>query len=184
MTRTRIKSNAMTGPAVFAATGGVLLAAVLAPSPTRIELWDRVQVNPPEFRFPETEQTVLQTEIDTIVEKPLFNADRKKDPSPLLQGALPVLDTYRLAGVVAAGDFGIAIVERKQTKASITLRVGDSLDGRTVTGITPGSITFSGPAGSETLNIPKVYGASVAPQPESETGRGKTTTEGNGGKAD
>lgn len=169
----------MTGPIVFAAASGALLLLVLAPSPARIALWDHQMANSPELRFPQSPQSLSQTELDTIIEHPLFNSDRKKDLPIAAQTTLPGLDTYRLAGVIAIGTSGIAIVERKQTKASVTLKVGDTLDGRTVTGITPGGITFSSAAGSETLTVPKIHGVSLA-APVSESSRIKSKIEGRG----
>jgi hypothetical protein len=168
----------MAGPIAFAAVGGVVLVAVLAPSPARIDLWNHVQVDSPTLPFPVPGRTIPQTEIDAIAERPLFNATRKKDLPLLSQSSLPGLDSYRLAGVIAVGTIGVAIVERKQAKVSVTLKTGDSLDGRTVTGITPSGVTFSSAAGTETLSVPKVYGASLTPLSENKTSRVKGTTEG------
>ncbi len=167
------KSNIMGASAGFAAVGGFVLLAVLAPSPARFALWDVAQPTALDLRFPEAARMMSKTELDAIAEHPLFNTDRKKDPPAVVEGALPGLATYRLAGVIATGTSGIAIVERKLTKASITLKAGDMLDGRKVMAITAEGVTFSSTAGNETLGIPKVYGADLSQHPENQAGAGE-----------
>ena len=153
------------------AAGGLVLLAVVIPSPTRMTLWDYAASTPPELGFPDVAPTLSQADLNAIGERPLFNADRKKDPPILPQGSLSGLDAYRLAGVMAVGSVGFAIIERKQTGATAMLKVGDVLDTRTVAAITSDGVTFTGTAGPETLHLPKIYGVSRASLPEDKVRR-------------
>jgi len=154
--------RAVAAPAILAGTGALMLIAVLAPSPTRFALWNRPQPRSLDLPFPESPRIITQAELDTITDRPLFNADRKKDPPPPSQNDVPGLDTYRLAGVIIAGRISLAIIERKQAKTSVTVRVGDVLDGRTITSITSDGVTLINGGRTETLSVPKVHGASIA----------------------
>jgi len=91
-----------------------------------------------------------------IAEKPLFNPGHMADPSitnPASQ--IPTLDSYRLVGIVLAGNVKLALVERKAVKQVVTLHAGDTIDGRHVDDITESGVALSGSSGPEILSMPK-----------------------------
>jgi len=176
-------SNRLTiGPTAVVAVGGLLLLSILAPSPARLALWDTVRLTSWDPQFPARLRIMSQTEFDAITERPLFNPDRKKDPPALPQSAVSGLDAYRLAGVMAMGASAIAIVERRQTKETVTLKIGDTFDGRTVSAISADGVVFSGPAGPEVLSIPSVKGVSITARSDGRKSRRESSAAGNGGK--
>ena len=155
------------GPVGLAALGAIMLAAVVVPSPARLDLWTAHPVAIADIPFPEAPHNISDAELAAVVERPLFNYDRKKDPPPEEQNALPGLDTYRLAGVIITGSTNVAIIERKQEKTSATVKMGTSLDGRTVTAITAEGVTLSSGGRSDILALPKIVGASKKTQTQS-----------------
>lgn len=146
---------------VFAASGAVAFLAVLLPSPIRLNLYRTVETTSPELRYPVDAPSMPQDALSLITEHPLFNADRQQDPAPQLQSQLPALDNYRLAGVIVTEETSIAIIEKKTSKTTVTLKIGDLLDGRAVKEITANGVLFSGPAAIEILAVPKAAGASL-----------------------
>jgi hypothetical protein len=102
-------------------------------------------------------------EFRAIAEKPLFNPGRAPDPSApdvAAKSALAPLSDYRLAGVVLSGDTKLALVERRQSKQTVTLRPGDTLDGRHVDAIAPDGVHMSGGPAPELMAMPRVPGIS------------------------
>lgn len=146
---------------IFAASGAVAFLAVLLPSPLQLNLYRTVETTSPELRYPADTPSMPRDAISLIVEHPLFNADRQKDPEPQALSQLPALDNYRLAGVIVTGETSVVIIEKKTSKTTVTLKVGDLLDGRTIKEITADGVSFSGPVATETLAIPRVTGASL-----------------------
>jgi len=99
----------------------------------------------------------------TIVDRPLFNPNRQKDPSAPAPGskvasALPALASYRLVGLLISKDARLALVERRADQRIVTLHAGDVLDGRHVQDIEASGVAFNGPSGNERLTIPKANG--------------------------
>jgi len=91
-----------------------------------------------------------------IAEKSLFNLGHVADPSPNNPAPqIPTLDSYRLVGLVLAGDVKLALVERKSVKQVVTLHEGDMLDGRHVDDISETGVALSGTTGPEILSMPK-----------------------------
>jgi hypothetical protein len=98
-----------------------------------------------------------------ISERPLFNEGRRKDPAQALADAstptgLPGLDTYRLAGIVISSATRLALVERIASKQIVSVKPGDTLDGRRVEDVEEDNVVFSGAGGVETLSMPHVNG--------------------------
>lgn len=145
----------------FAASGALAFSAVLLPSPVRLDVYRSIEIVSPELRYPADNPDIPRDALSIITERPLFNVDRQQDPAPQMQSQLPALDNYRLAGVIVTGETSIAIIEKKTSKATVTLKVGDLLDGRTVKEITAAGVSLSGQATSEMLTIPKATGASL-----------------------
>jgi hypothetical protein len=167
------------GPIGLVAVGTLMLAAVVIPSPARLSLLKDHSTAFVDTPFPDSPRSISEADFAAIVERPLFNSDRKKDPPPEAQTALPEMDSYRLAGVIIAGTTNIAIIERKKAKTSTALKVGDVLDGRTVRSITAQGVTLSYGDRSEVLSVPKIQGASLTTDaPNTNT---PTSTNGGGG---
>lgn len=147
------------GLAAFAGTGLCLLVVVTAPSWVRLEGYDRSNISPLLIIPPKPLRQGPFEGFAPIIEHPLFNSDRAKDPAlpPLSQLQLPSLDSYRLVGVVVSADKSVALVERLSTKTVLELKEGDDLDGRTIQYVTESGLTFLG--SDETLAMPKVTGA-------------------------
>ena len=147
------------GLSAFAGTGLCLLVVVMAPSWVRLEGHDGSNTSALLIAPPKPLRQRPFESFAPIIEHPLFNTDRAKDPAPLPLGQLqlPSLDSYRLVGVVVSADKSIALVERLSTKTVLELKEGDDLDGRTVQYVTESGLTFSG--SDETLAMPKVTGA-------------------------
>jgi hypothetical protein len=98
-----------------------------------------------------------------VFEKPLFNPGHEPDPAPAAEAAksaLPALSGYRLAGLVLAGRLRMALVERRDAKQTITLHIGDDLDGRRVEDITAEGVRLSNGSARELLAVPRVNGVS------------------------
>lgn len=157
--------------AAFASLGLLVLVGVLAPSWARLSGFDLIQITSPKLLFPELLKQEPFDNYSVLIEQPLFNADRKKDPPPppplSLLAQLPSLDSYRLVGVIITADKSLALVERRATKNVVELKSGDMLDGRTVKDITPAGVVFGGSAMSEVLSIPKAPGAHIiSPNPQ------------------
>lgn len=144
----------------FTAAAVLALLLVLAPS----------MVWPPaaSIAFPAAGAPLARADLEqpplqvyaVVSDRPLFNAGRKKDveaPAEVASAAgLPDLSTYRLAGVVISSQTKIALVEKVASKQVVTVKPGDTLDGRHVDDIEDGSVTLSGTGAVETLSIPQV----------------------------
>ncbi len=162
--------------AVVLAAGLFVLVGVVAPSWARLKLSDPPPISSPEITYPQILPLKPFEAFSDVTEHPIFNSDRKKDPAaPPVLG--PALDSYRLAGVVTAGKTRVALVERRATKAVLSLKVGDSLDGRTVKKITSAAVIFAGPA-DEALQFPVIQGASFARPKSTDTTSQVTTKRG------
>jgi hypothetical protein len=155
----------------FACSGVAILAGILAPSWGHLYQFSYTTVQTPRILYPMPLRRVAADEFAAITEHPLFNTDRKKDPpaaSTAAASQLPSIQEYRLAGVIVMKDAALALVERKATKTVVTLKVGDSLDGRIVTDISPAGVQLASSSQVETLSIPKVQGASFVSNTEPE----------------
>lgn len=146
---------------LFAASGAVAFLAVLLPSPLRLNAYKTVETASPKLLYPADTPSMPRDALALIAEHPLFNADRQQDPAPQMLAQLPALDNYRLAGVVVTGETRIAIIEKKASKTTVTLKIGDLLDGRTIKEISAEGVSFSSLAGTEMLTIPNAMGASL-----------------------
>lgn len=146
---------------LFAALGAVAFSSVLLPSPLRLTASRTVETASPKLLYPADTPSMPRDALTLIAEHPLFNADRQQDPAPQMLAQLPALDNYRLAGVVVTGETRIAIIEKKASKTTVTLKVGELLDGRTIKEIFAEGVSFSGLTGPEMLTIPKAAGASL-----------------------
>jgi hypothetical protein len=147
----------------LAGLGGLALAAVVAPSPLRLSLYKTDRLPSPALNYPQVAPELTPAEIAVITEHPLFNADRQKDPPPPVVTTFVSLDSYRLAGIVVTAESAIAVVERKASKSTVTVKIGDLLDGRTVKAITTDGVLLAGSGSSEVLKMPKISGASLTP---------------------
>lgn len=161
MTRISQKLSGTGATKAFAALACIALLAVLVPSPARILISGNTPPSTAELRFPASERAISQSDIDKIIARPLFNAGRKRDLPQRPDGPQPGLDTYRISGILLYGSSAIAIIERKATKVSLTLKLGDTLDGRSLTAITADGVIFSSALGQEVLSIPKIAGAAL-----------------------
>lgn len=89
-----------------------------------------------------------------IAERPLFNPGRTKDvATPATQPELPPLTDYRLVGLVVGPDTQRALVARGAE--TLSLKPGDSLDGRRVASIGPRGVTLSANGSEELLAFPR-----------------------------
>lgn len=166
----------------FAGLGLLTLVGNLAPSWARFGGNGIVTISSPWLIYPATVRQGSFNDFTAIVEEPLFNSDRKKDPPPpplpSAQSQIPALSSYQLVGVIITADKSLALVERSASKAVIELKLGDNLDGRVVKDITAFGVVFSGATAGETLSIPKAAGARLAPaleqksQEQNKTGNG------------
>ncbi|GAA0570709.1 hypothetical protein [Rhizomicrobium electricum] len=163
------------GPTGLAMVGTLMLVAVVVPSPTRLTLWRDRPIPIVNTPFPESPRNVSEADLAAVIERPLFNSDRKKDPPPEAQTALPGLDSYRLAGIIITRATTIAIIERSQSKTSSTVKVGDLLDGRAVGAITSEGVSLTYGGRSDVLAVPKISGASLAaPAPNADAQKQST----------
>jgi hypothetical protein len=169
----------------FTGLGVATLILVLAPSWTRLDEYNSLEISSPRLFFPEPVHQSTPGDLAMIVKYPLFNADRKEDPPEASSQAklkLPALAGYRLAGVIIAGNTSIAMVERRATRAVVTLRIGTDLDGRTVKDITVAGVTLSSSSGLETLAIPKAKGTDFVSKNTTKAGTGVLNDVSNGNK--
>lgn len=168
----------------LACSGFIALAIVLMPSWVRLSEYDAATILPPRLLFPETVRQGSFKDFAAIVDRSLFNFDRRKDPVPQALGAgkpqLPSLDGYRLVGVIVTADQGVALVERRATNSVVKLKAGDNLDGRTVKDITAAGVTFSGSSAIEILSIPKAAGVHFTSTAAQKTGESDSNTMQNG----
>jgi hypothetical protein len=164
---TILREPITTTAATFAALGTIALASAVMPSPTRLKLFEDIPVSVPSISVPDAIKQKTFPDYSIIIEQPLFNSDRMKDPpEPDNPNATqrPALETYRLAGLITANQTKVALVERRDTKKIVELKIGDNLDGRIVKDITSAGVVFSG-SGSEILAFPRATGANVGPIP-------------------
>lgn len=109
---------------------------------------------------------------DPITARPLFNTDRKPDPTPPppkdapgTPSSLGDLSQYKLVGMILSRNTQLALV-RKTDGPVVTLKPQDTLDGWTVAKIEDNGISLTGGDRTEVLAIPKATnGASPAPTP-------------------
>lgn len=126
------------------------------------------------------------TEYSQVGERPLFNADRRPLPPPVVPGGEEVappaaapLDVT-LTSVILSGDMKIAIVQDKKTKKTQSLRVGASMAGEQsswkLVELGARKAVFEGPDGRSEVELrvfdgsggePPTPVASAAPTPES-----------------
>ena len=105
---------------------------------------------------------------EAIAERPLFNADRKPDPSPPPPEppkpaiVLGDLAQYRLLGVTGDRRTQRALVQ-KAGGAPLTLKPGDTFEGWTVDKIDAAGVAISGGDRKETLAIPKAQNRVQSP---------------------
>lgn len=142
------------------AVGIAVLIATFVPS------WERLTARatslplPTPATEPRSPSALSFTDFSEVIERPLFNGDRKADPPPITPQDIRQISlaNYRLAGIVTSGTMRIALIEQQGTAKALKLAIGDSLDGRVVKEITPGGVIFGGPAGG-TLEFPKAQAA-------------------------
>ena len=163
----------MFGPIASVTLGTLSLVTVLAPSPARLALLGHEVVTTPPIELPANARKLTQAEITAIVARPLFNEQRKKDPPLDSASECIPLNEYRLTGVIAMGQSSIALVERKQTKSTVTVKIGEVLDGRTVKSITNRGVTFAGPEGLTILSVPKLQSSDRAVQVDQNSSPGQ-----------
>lgn len=156
---------------VLAATlaAGVTLAVyVMIPSPLSYLAWSGAE--PPQVRMPNIPKLREPAKIEayaSIAARPLFNADRKPDPlppppePPKPKIVLADLNQFKLVGVIVSGESRIALVRRAGT-STLTLRVGDTLDGWKVEKIDAQGVGLSGGDRQDSLKIPQAANKAAA----------------------
>lgn len=149
-----------------------LLAAMVAFVPSPFGLFDLFQKPPvPEVKAPpplRLPPTPPLASFDAIAARPLFNVDRKPDPSPPQpEAAKPAitlgdLTQYRVVGTVRDDQRQLGLVQ-KSGGLLLTLKPGDTFEGWTVDKIDRSGIAISGGGRKEVLAIPKATNAAKSP---------------------
>jgi hypothetical protein len=156
--------------ALALAAGVAAAASAMVPSPLSyisLSAGEAPEIRAPSI--PKVRDPGALTVYASIAERPLFNADRKPDPlpppppppvPPKPQIVLGDLGQLKLVGVILSGDNKIALV-RRASAGTLTLRVGDTLDGWKIEKIDVQGVGLSGGDRQDSLRIPKAENRAV-----------------------
>jgi len=149
-----------------------IAAAVSVMIPSPLSYMSLSSGNAPDVKvpnIPKARDPGALTKYASIAERPLFNSDRKPDPlppppappaPPKPQIVLGDLNQLKLVGVILSGDNRIALV-RRASAGTLTLRVGDTLDGWKIEKIDAQGVGLSGGDRQDALRIPKAENRAV-----------------------
>ena len=157
--------------------GVIALLLVLAPSLVAADApMTDTAIDPSLMRIGRTKTPPLAS-YEVIVARPLFNAGRRTDPAPPPPAApkpppLPVVESYRLVGLVLSPGLQLALVSRPQGGDLLRLRPGDTLDGWNVETIDANGVVLSGQGATAHMKVtraPSVQGEAAVKPPEQQS---------------
>jgi hypothetical protein len=157
--------------------GVLALLLVLAPSIVVADVPETdTAIDPSLMRVGRTKTPPLAN-YEVIVARPLFNVGRRTDPAPPAPAPpkpppLPVVESYRLVGLVLSPGLRLALVARPQGGDLLRLRPGDMLDGWNVEAVDTNGVVLSGQGNTAHMKVtraPSVQGDVAAKLPEQQS---------------